>query len=99
MVSALPGEIHLHRGGGWGGCACKAVPGRDNTASFSNAGSLGYFSSGRSGVQGVPQTGNKCKNVLYRVCVGMGSLVEHWVSDWLITCYCLIAIRIIKVII
>lgn len=38
------------------------------------------------------------KNVLHQVCASTGSLVEHWVSDWMITCYCLIVIRIVKVI-
>lgn len=79
------------------GVAWKAVPRSDNAASFQKQ-AASYFSPGRSGVQGVSQTGNKCKNVLYQVCAGMGSLGEHWVSDWMITCYCLIVIRIIKVI-
>lgn len=78
--------------------AWKAVPGRDNAASFQTQ-AAGYFSSGRSRVQGVSPTENKCKkNVLFQVCVRRGSLVEHWLSDWMITCYCLIIIRIIKVI-
>lgn len=76
--------------------AKKAVPGRDNAASLQERPS-GYFSSACWGIQGVFQTGNKCKNVLYELCVCMGSLAEHWVSDWMIT-YCLIVIRIIKVI-
>lgn len=46
----------------WGGeaSARKAVPGRDNAASFQTQ-AAAYFSSGRSGVQGVSQTENKCK--------------------------------------
>lgn len=82
-------------GEGWG--AWKAVTGRDNAASFQTH-EAGYFSLGCSGVQGVFQTGNKSKNVLYQACVHTGSLEEYWVSDWMITCYCSIVIRIIKVI-
>lgn len=73
------------------------MPGRDNAASFQTQ-AASYFSLGRSGVQGVSQTGKKLKNVLYQVCVCMGSLVEHWVSDWMITYYWVIVIGIIKVI-
>lgn len=59
----------------------------------------GYFSSGafrssrylsdRKQVQG---------NVLRPVCACTGPLAEHRVRDWMISCYCLIVIGIIKVI-
>ena len=73
------------------------MAGRDNAASFQTQAD-GYFSSGVQEFKVFLRQETSAKNVLYQARVHTGSLVEHWVSDWMITCYCLIVIRIIRVI-
>lgn len=81
-----------------GGCVESSARGKITRKSLQTQAARS-FPSGHSEVQGFfSETGNECKNVLCQVGVPLGSLVDHWESDWMITCYCWILMRIIKVI-